>query len=197
MRFSRYDGSVLLMLLCSVAIVACDDLNDFKTSKHEIYRGKVIGIGPQDAGDGMATNRFLLYGFSSDAHLDLRIDPEAAARGESMAGRMDVYTCEDPSLEDCPADKRISGLFHKATLASIPGLSQDVLSRYDFPGPRRVRNYILTAPTADGSQLATVFVSLMESGKIELRIVASQVQSDAGVGAGAIFGLFMLERVST
>ena len=180
-----------------VELTACDDLNEFQTGEGEVFRGTVVGTAPHDAGDGATIDRFLLYGFSSDSRLDLRLDSSAAARNEADVGRVDVYTCEDASLVNCPKGKRLSGLFVNAPLSSIPGLGQDVLSRYDFPGPKRLRNFILTAPLSDGNHVASLFVSLMESGAIELRIVAPQIDPDGGVGMESLFGFFRLERTKT
>ena len=187
----------LLALGWLALLAACDDLSKFQTSKDEIFRGTVVGTAPQDAGDGATTERFLLFGFSSDSRLDLRFDAAAAARGGEDVGRVDVYTCQDANVVNCPKKMRVPGLFVNAPLSSIPGLGQDVLSRYDFPGPRRLRNFILTAPLSGGGHVATMFVSLVESGSIEIRIVAPQAIADGGVGTESLFGFFRLERTKT
>jgi hypothetical protein len=74
------------------------------------------------------------------------------------------------------------------------------LSEYDFPGGGRLRNYMLyarsTVSTPDGpvGRSATVFLSLMESGSIEARVMAPSIRLDGIDAAPALFGVFVLER---
>ena len=101
-----------------------------------------------------------------------------------------------------PQAERIHKDFDRAQLLTIEQLAHDALSQYTFPGGVRVRNYIFgarfssAAPTGPVPRYAMVFVSLMENGQIEVRVIAPAV-----LGADEetqlmppLFGVFVLGR---
>jgi hypothetical protein len=96
------------------------------------------------------------------------------------------------------------GFFREAELEPIPELSHDVLGRYELPGGSRLRNYVFGARFASGEGIfavqrhAMVFLSLLENGRVEVRIIAPSVLSANGrteVWPG-LFGVFSLARRS-
>ena len=80
------------------------------------------------------------------------------------------------------------------------------MSQYDFPGGGRIKNYIFGARfrSEDASaplgvaRHAMVFVSLMESARVEARVIAPSVLAEDGKSEAwpALFGVFMLEMRS-
>lgn len=195
LRWSPFLG---LLLIGSLA--ACDDLQDFETSEGQVFRGSVVGSPPQRQPDGGVQEAFLLHGFPANVQMELTLDPQAAARGSDGVGTVVTYVCDEPLRADCPDSMRSEGPILKAGLAAVPGLADDALSRYTFPGPSRIRNFILSAPfESDGVvRAAMVFVSLMENGGIEVRVVAPGVAMDGASADGGplepLFGFFRLER---
>ena len=160
-------ASISALLAASLALAACSDLDGFKGT----FEGQIVGQSDGDA--------FIRSGFTADTTLRLVFDPSTAA---TSPGTMTTRT----------ADGAVS-FFDSARLLAIPPLEHDLLSAYDLPDGR-VRSYIFVSRVRDGAILgsdsiggrdATVFVSLMKGGAIELRIV---------VGAGTLFGLFRLEE---
>jgi hypothetical protein len=97
---------------------------------------------------------------------------------------------------------RVSQPFAAAPLSPIRGLAHDALSQYTFPGGGRVRNYIFGArfeSSVLGSPVARhamVFVSLMEKGDVEVRVIAPSVLAADGKTEllSDLFGVFVLER---
>ena len=98
------------------------------------------------------------------------------------------------------------GRFRATPLRPIPQLFHDPLSTLEF-GSGRVQNLVYVAtPNAVGDagpedlQDVMVFVSLMETGAVEVRLVRGAPQGDAGVGAitpkaaAPLFGVFALEK---
>lgn len=180
---------LLVWALVFVSMAACDDLDDFRTGEGEAFVGTVVGNSVTDAGDGSG-RAFVLLGFEAGTVMQLSFDPGAVGPGESP-GSLSTYTCDDGLKEACPESLRTPGPISAAPLRPIDGLQHDALSRYDFPGASRLRNYMFHVPVgpADGAGgFAMVFLSLMESGRIEVRVVFP------GNGAGALFGVFRLNR---
>ena len=88
-------------------------------------------------------------------------------------------------------------------LEPIANLTHDALSQYDFPGGGRLRNYMFFARFAlagrrrrAATRDATVFVSLMENGKVEVRVIAPSVLASDGETEllPPLFGVFVLKR---
>jgi hypothetical protein len=141
--------------------------------------------------------------------MDLTFDPSRAAVSpedeESSAvkapGTLTTYLC--PGGKDtCKKSSRTVEHFDAAELRPIARLAHDSLSEYSFPGGGRIRNYMFGArfssPTVTGaaSRDAMVFLSLMENGEIEVRVIAPSVLDTDGKSEllPALFGVFVLGR---
>ena len=195
-------------LLCLVTLcTGCEDLSDFKTSRAQVYRGEVVGSDAQESGDS-----FIRRGFASHTVLELlHFNPDASGvlsddagssepRGRANPGRLNSYVCPAGKTR-CPESERVAGPFSNASLLAIDGLAHDTLSQYTFPGGGRLQNYIFSlrfaAETPEGTVArdAMIFVSLMETGRVEVRAIAPSVLDDTGrERLPALFGVFMLRR---
>lgn len=190
--------------------VGCDALNDFRTKPGEVYYGQVIG---SDSAEDAPS--FIREGFASRTEMELTFDPQRAAllldAGTGSHGRDHDAEAAPGTLHtfQCPADDamcekaaRRQGDFDHAALESIARLTHDPLSHYDFPGGGRLRNYIFGArfSTTVGARVlqryAMVFLSLMENGKVEVRVIAPSVLGDDGKTelTPELFGVFALQR---
>jgi len=156
----------LLAVAALGAVAACSDLSEFEGT----FEGQVIG--------GEGDDSFIRRGFAPDTTLTLTFDPDAASRGEGSPGSL---TTGDGRFTDTP-------------LAIIEPLQSDQLGQYDFPGGGRLRNHIFHArslgagPDAPARD-ALVFVSLMDRGRIEVRIIAGP-----GGEAGDLYGFWALRQ---
>jgi len=181
----------------------CDALSEFDTGDDSIYRGEVIG---SDSEDGQSS--FIRQGFPSHTRMDMTFDPAKASAyadpGEPLepAGTIDTYIC---GVDDsaCPPDARMPGSFRNSALELIPNLTHDALSEYDFPGGGRLRSYIFVSRFQLADELASrqgaamVFVSLMDNGGVELRVISpAELASDGSVASPGLFGVFVLKRRS-
>lgn len=186
----------LLLGLGLIALVACDGLSEFRTEPGEVFQGAVIGDDKQDDG------AFIHSGFPGGTVLALTFDPSKAVPPEETAepaGTLTSYTC---SSESCGEDDRKPGAFDEAELEPIPQLSHDALGVYELPGSNRLRNYIFGARFSSGTGLlavqrhAMVFLSLMEDGRVEVRIIAPSILAADGHSTlhPALFGVFSLAR---
>ena len=195
------------MLWLSALCCGCEDLGEFKTGPQQVFRGEVVGSDSEES-----TDSFIRRGFKSHTMLELRrFNPNASgvpvtedageqARKRAVPGVLYSYVC--PSGRSvCDESERTPGPFDRAPLLSIDGLAHDTLSQFTFPGGGRLRNYIFslsfTADTADGpvARDAMIFVSLMETGHIEVRAIAPSVQAaDGSERLPALFGVFVLGR---
>lgn len=166
-------GLLIVVFACALG---CDDLHKFRIGADEVFSGPVVGSDSPEAGVETTGCDFVLCGFPERTSLSLSdFDPEVA--GGAMT-RGQITTSDDT--------------FVNAQLVQIPGLEHDALSQYTFPGGGRVRNYMLGARFGDaGARYAMVFVSLMEDGRIELRVHAPSTQAG---GEDALFGVFRLCR---
>jgi hypothetical protein len=166
----------LITALCAGAL-GCDSLGEFRGS----YEGKIVSAS------------FVRSCFAEGVVATLSFDPRAAAGGASEGG--------------VPANLlTIEGTFDQTPLVPISVLSSDPLSTLEIPGGDRLRNYILLARPESGplaGRDAFVVVSLLESHRIELRVIArsedgSSACDDADAGAGGTeprqyFGVFSLK----
>ena len=86
----------------------------------------------------------------------------------------------------------MAGPIDHADLERFPKLPHDFLSDYTFPGASRLRNYIMAVRLAEGAPgaHAIVFISLMDNGGVEVRIIAPGAES----GGEGLFGVFQLTR---
>jgi hypothetical protein len=174
--------AVFLLLMLSAG---CNNLGEFRTEKEEIFTGPIIG---SQAGDEQSS--FIRSGFTSYTKLELTFDPNKA---ESAPG---TITARDEKGD-------IEG-FDNTPLKPIKPLLYDPLIEYTFPGGGRIRNYIFGAHVQNQPRGALVFISLMEDGEIEARVVAPAVTASDGKtvekfdGAplGELFGVFRLKKAS-
>jgi hypothetical protein len=188
-------------LALGLALAGCDELGEFRTGEGEVFHGRVIG---SENIEDPSQPSFIRSGFLATTVLDLTFDPAHAApvEGESMSpGTITTYVCDADGQSACASDVRSRGHFDRATLEPIPELSHDALGFYELPGGGRLRSYIFGVRFSSGEGLfeiarhAMVFVSLLESGRVELRIVAPSVLgADGSELHPALFGVFSLER---
>jgi hypothetical protein len=190
----------VLALGSLATVTGCEDLQEFRTAPDEVFHGRVVG---SDSEQDVPS--FIRAGFPSFTQIDLTFDPERAAAVDELddatpsAGTLDTYVCPE-EIQRCKASLREQGHFAGATLEPIARLSHDTLSEYDFPGGGRLRNYMLsvrstvTTPDLELERSAMVFLSLMESGSIEARVIAPSVRQGEIEVAPALFGVFALER---
>lgn len=193
-----------LLTACSLGLAGCDDLGEFRTGAGQVFRGEVVG---SDSAPGEPS--FIRQGFASHTQMELTFDPDragvVAADGGVLfpsqgPGVMHTYTCEQGTAT-CRASERTAGPFDGVALQPIESLAHDVLSQYTFPGGARVRSYIFGARFASShgasthARYAMVFLSLMERGEIEVRVIAPSVLgSDGQEVLPALFGVFSLSR---
>lgn len=192
--------------------LGCNDLSEFKTSPNTLFRGEVVG---SDSDPDQSS--FIRQGFVSHTKLELRFDPYATGAvsdddaqpsrtTNGQPGRVHTYACP-PENRECDASEGSVGPFDHDRLEPIENLAHDSLSEYTFPGGGRLRNYMFnvrfdTSVDADGgtklARSAMLFISLMDSGKIEVRAMAPSALAPDGrtEQAPALFGVFVLDRQS-
>jgi hypothetical protein len=193
-------GPALLatVLSCATPLVACDALSEFRTKPGEVFHGQVVGSDDEDR------RSFIRRGIASHTLMDLTFDPALAAPDDEQsvesAGTLTTYRCEQDALP-CPASAKTEGDFDRAKLEPIPELTHDALGLYELPDGRRLRNYLLGArfesTDNDGSvqRHASVYVSLLDEGDIEVRVIAPSILADEGHERfSAMFGVFSLSR---
>lgn len=158
------------LLLLVVLLLGCEDFARFRSDGSHVFRGDVVGS---------AEDSFIRRGFAPETTLELEFDPDAAAG--PMAGSITTVSPDGTSH------------FDHTQLMAIESLQHDLLSQYDFPGTGRTRNYILAASPLDGplaGRDAMVFISLIENGSIEVRIIVGSGDESHG----DVFGLFRVVR---
>lgn len=170
-------------------IGGCPDLDNFALADGEVYRGIVVGVDDAECTPDDEACSFIRRGFPVGAELELTFDPSP---GLSEPGRLSIRTgCE--------------GLLDDASLRVIEPLEHDQLSLFDFPGGRRLRNYIFAIDAESGpfaGRNALAFVSLMSEGTVEVRVLSGIgdhvcAPDDCAAHASGecdYFGLFRLER---
>jgi hypothetical protein len=160
---------------------ACDDLSDF----HGDFEGAVV------------KGNFIRSCFPEDSVASLRFDPGRAT------GIIDLQDPEPNWLTTT------DGTFNHTILEPVPKLEDDQLSLFNFPGPKRLQNYIVLARPSEGplaGRDAFVVVSLLDEKRVELRVIARTADNsaacaedtDAGpprAGPREYFGLFRLARI--
>ncbi len=162
--------SFIPILLAIWLLVGCEDFSRFRSDGSHVFRGDVVGT---------ADDSFIRRGFAPETTLELEFDPDAAAG--PMAG---VITTVSPDG---------TTYFDHTELMAIESLQHDLLSQYDFPGSGRTRNYILAASPTDGpltGRDAMVFLSLLDNGTIEVRVIVGSGDESNG----DVFGLFRVSR---
>ncbi|MGZ3416619.1 MAG: hypothetical protein ACXWUG_18035 [Polyangiales bacterium] len=160
-------------LVFSVFLLGCADVAKWSTPPGESYCGVVT------------TATFVRAGMDEGTKLRLELDAEHL---QSSPGR--IWSTPFQSGE------RFDGL----ELRVIPQLLHDPLSTLTF-GEGRVKSAILVGDlrSADGKSTSEVmiFLSLMQSGNVEIRIVRGASAGSAQPGTTAppqLFGVFALEK---
>jgi hypothetical protein len=160
-------GLVLTGIALTTLVAGCEDLGSYATAEGEVYRGGVVGVEDPP---------LLRRGFEAGAELTMSFDPTRATSLSDPAGRLST---SDGALTDVP-------------LEPIGPLTHDALSEYEIPSGGRVRNYIFVMRPETGPLAARepfVFISLMNDGTLEVRIIAGGGSRD-----GDYFGFFRLTR---
>jgi hypothetical protein len=140
-----------LALILPLFALGCDKMSEF----HGSYEGRIIA------------GSFVRSCLKDDITAQLVFDPGQA-----------ISTSEDTSDE--PRNQltiKSAGqvLFDETPLDPIGLMNNDTLADFDFPGPRRLRNYMLLARPEVGplaGRDALVVVSLLASKSVELRVIA-------------------------
>lgn len=162
----------LAFILVGLLALGCQTLDRFRTDDHAVFRGAVTGD---------TTDSFIRRGFAPGTTLDLEFDPNMA---------------QGPTAGTISASSPDGAVYFARTeLRVIESLEHDLLSQYDFPGAGRVRNYLYDARPDAGTLAgrdAMVFLSLMDDGSIEVRVVSGSGDESRG----DVFGLFRVARTS-
>lgn len=179
------DSRIAIALLVLLGATSCKSVTDLGSGSGRTCAGGIVGA---------ANAPFIRRGFCSPTLIDLRFAPNVP---DSCAAPADQNWVAMFSTDD--------GNFSCARLDPISGVEHDSLSRVDFPGAMRVKTYFYSARRAAGTphagEDATVVLSLLDTGSIEVRII----DGDGGAGMGAdctpasaresegLFGFFALE----
>jgi len=163
--------SIALALASSVAALGCRDASRF-SSRGDRFEGDIV------------KGSFVRSGFAESVKMCLTLDTD--------------------HLQDAPGTIATSdGRFHATPLRPIPQIWHDPLSTLSF-GDGRVQNLVYAASPLPGeagpeeSQDVLIIVSLMQTDRVEVRLLRGAPQSDAGLPppgtAAALFGVFDLNR---
>lgn len=153
-----------------MGVAGCESYDRFDTAESGLFRGVVLGT---------ADDSFIRRGFVPETTLALSFDPASTQR--VVAG---AITATEPDGDVVLDD---------VALEVIAPLAHDLLADYSFPGASRLQNFLFLARPTEGPLVGRelmVFLSLLETGEIEVRIIG-------GVGdesAGDVFGVFRLRR---
>jgi hypothetical protein len=161
------------LLAVAPAIMGCRDVSRFSSKAGDHFEGDVV------------KGSFVRAGLGDDAKMCLLLD----------AGH----------LQDAPGTFSTSdGRFKDALLRPIPQIWHDPLSTMTFGSGRSQNLVYVASPSASAdaapneTQDVMVFVSLMDEGGLEVRLVRGAPGTDAGATATAtaspMFGVFTLDR---
>lgn len=169
MSVRSWSRALVAVGLCTAVMISgCDSYDRFRTGPERTFRGTVLGEGEES---------FIRRGFVAGTALELSFDPSAIGRPEVGA----ITTT-------APDGTR---LFDATALESIAPLSHDLLSELSFPGAGRIETHLLLArPTAGplAGREAMVFLSLLDTGMVEVRVIAGTGDESRG----DVFGVFRL-----
>ncbi len=156
----------VVVAACVVPTLGCEDELNFTTSQQEVFHGELLEAD------------FIIERPDRAEHI--------LAPGTTMELRLNMR-----SLDSNPGVISTSdGLFEEINLVMLPAITCDRLSAFEIEG-NFLRSFIFLAPTSDPSldgADAVLFVSLAESDRVEVRVLA---------GAGdrqRVFGVFHLIR---
>lgn len=155
---------IALSGFAQVLAVGCDDLADFRGN----FDGSIV------------KGNFVRSCFAEETRAKLHFNA--------------AYATGDVSV--LPESERnwlstTDGTFDRTVLEPISKLEDDQLSLFTFPGPKRLKNYLLLARPKEGplaQRDALIVVSLLDEENIELRVIgrtsdtsqACAVEADAG-----------------
>lgn len=144
-------------LALALSSSACDSLSEFGGQ----FDGPIV------------EGSFVRRCFASDLRADLRFNPASA-----VGSTRDLPDEERNWLK--LIDEKENVVFD-APLEPIYPITADTLADFDFPGQRRLRNYMLRARSTTGPLVdrdALVVVSLLATKRIELRVMARAADDD-------------------
>lgn len=173
-----HDGKIWLVVL--VILAGCHDSAEIGVGSGNRYCGVVVGSDDPPADCDGSNCSFIRRGFAPGTQIEFSFAPElgpcaAPPDGRSWAG---VINSSD-------------GVFQCTLADLVDPLQHDLLSQYDFPGARRLRNYIYTARVKEGVLVdrdVMFFVSVLDDNRAELRVIAGRGEE----AEGDYFGLFPL-----
>jgi hypothetical protein len=141
-------AALLALALVCVGALGCDDLKEFEGTRSNVIVG----------------GNFVRSCFKERTELTLTFDPSLISTSAEVDAGLPPNTI---STDD--------GTFQNTRLEAISRLPHDPLSELDFPGPQRLRNYVLLARPDSGplaGRDALVVVSLLASDTVEVRVIA-------------------------
>lgn len=182
--------------LALIVLAGCRDASAFGPGSGRRCAGSVIG----------SDVSFIRRGFCSGTSIRLSFKPTVLEGCEAPDGSWEAMLSTTDGV-------RTDGeqAFRCAALRAISPLEHDALAGYQFSGGGRIENYIYSVartdvePICDGrdvTQHAVAFVSVLENGAVEVRLLAgSGSGEDSGDGCGTasepvsrdLFGLFALD----
>jgi len=173
-----HDCKIWLAVL--IFLAGCHDAADIGVGSGNRYCGLVVGSDDPPADCDGSNCSFIRRGFAPGTEVGFSFAPElgdctAPPQGKTWAA---VISSSD-------------GVFECTLVDVIDPLQHDLLSQYDFPGARRLRNYIYTARVKEGVLMdrdVMFFVSVLDDNRAELRVVAGRGEESEG----DYFGLFPL-----
>lgn len=176
----------LALSLAALSATGCTDLSDYATPPGRAYQGTIVGTEADGACPPGTPCSFIRRGFPAGVELSMTFDP--------------VEASSDPGTLTTTGEL-CGATFDDTPLLPITPLAHDALSLYDFPGGGRLRNYMFVARPSAGplaGRDAMVFVSLLQGGGVDVRILAGPGHTDcapddcAAFAAGTcdFFGVF-------
>ncbi|MCB9707769.1 MAG: hypothetical protein H6714_03110 [Myxococcales bacterium] len=169
-----------IWLVILVVVAACQDPGDLAAGSGNRYCGTVVGSDDPALECEGNNCSFIRRSFAAGTMLELSFFP-------------DLNGCMPPVRDSTIGVMRSTdGIFDCAYIDEIAPLKHDLLSQYDFPGAKRIRNYIYTtriSPAGQESRDLMLFFSVLDDGRAELRVVAGRGDERDG----DIFGLFSMD----
>lgn len=185
-----------LLLLAAVSVAGCRDASSFGPGSGRRCEGGVVG----------SDVSFIRRGFCSGTTLAMSFKPFVLDGCPEPTGNWDAMISSNDGIHPQEAQP-----FRCAPLRVVSPLEHDALSSYQFAGGGRVENYIYTVARTDSepmcggrdvTQHAVAFVSVLESGAVEVRLLAGDgtgPAEDDGCSPASqpisrdLFGLFSLD----
>ena len=174
------------LLLSCLPVMGCDNLSEFRGA----FKGRIV------------SGSFVRSCFEDEIEANLVFDPSQAAgpvEDVPETGRNRITIKSDTQV-----------VFDETLLEPIGLLSNDTLADFDFPGQKRLRNFMLVARPESGplaGRDALIVVSLLATKRVELRVIARtdgtdescppQAAEDGGVPESGIreyYGLFSMKQ---